>query len=35
VVKIYSYEFINNLRNHLKEEEEIVFPLALRVEAAD
>lgn len=28
-------EFINNLRNHFKEEEEIVFPLARRAEAAD
>jgi hypothetical protein len=28
-------EFISNLRNHFKEEEEIVFPLALRAEAAD
>jgi hemerythrin-like domain-containing protein len=28
-------EFINNLRNHFKEEEEIVFPLVLRDEAAD
>jgi iron-sulfur cluster repair protein YtfE (RIC family) len=28
-------EFINNLRNHFKEEEEIVFPLVLRAEAAD
>lgn len=28
-------ELINNLRNHFKEEEEIVFPLVLRDEAAD
>lgn len=28
-------EFISNLRNHFKEEEETVFPLALRAEAAD
>lgn len=28
-------EFISNLRNHFKEGEEIVFPLALRAEAAD
>ncbi len=28
-------EFISNLRKHFKEEEEIVFPLALRAEAAD
>jgi len=34
-VKIYLYEFINNPRNHFKEEEEIVFPLALIAEAAD
>jgi iron-sulfur cluster repair protein YtfE (RIC family) len=28
-------EFVTNLRKHFKEEEEIVFPLALRAEAAD
>jgi hemerythrin-like domain-containing protein len=28
-------EFISNLRNHFKEEEEIVFPLALRADSAD
>lgn len=28
-------KFISNLRNHFNEEEEIVFPLALRAEAAD
>lgn len=28
-------EFVNNLRKHFKEEEDIVFPLALRAEAAD
>ncbi|MGH9982879.1 MAG: hemerythrin domain-containing protein [Nitrososphaeraceae archaeon] len=28
-------EFISNLRKNFKEEEEIVFPLALRAEAAD
>lgn len=28
-------EFVNNLRKHFKEEEEIVFPLALRAEALD
>ena len=28
-------EFISNLRKYFKEEEEIVFPLALRAEAAD
>jgi hypothetical protein len=28
-------EFVSNLRNHFKEEEEIVFPLTLRAEAAD
>jgi hemerythrin len=26
-------EFVGNLRKHFKEEEEIVFPLALRAEA--
>ncbi|MGH9976376.1 MAG: hypothetical protein ACRD8Z_11145 [Nitrososphaeraceae archaeon] len=30
-----SNEFISNLRKHFKEEEEIVFPLALTAEAAD
>jgi hemerythrin-like domain-containing protein len=28
-------EFVSNLRKHFKEEEDIVFPLALRAEAAD
>jgi hemerythrin-like domain-containing protein len=28
-------EFVTNLRKHFQEEEEIVFPLALRAEAAD
>jgi hemerythrin-like domain-containing protein len=28
-------EFVSNLRKHFKEEEEIVFPLALRAEALD
>ena len=28
-------EFVINLRKHFKEEEEIVFPLALKAEAAD
>jgi hemerythrin-like domain-containing protein len=28
-------EFVNNLRNHFKEEEQVVFPLALRAEIAD
>lgn len=28
-------EFVSNLRKHFKEEEAIVFPLALRAEAAD
>jgi len=28
-------EFISNLRKHFKEEEQIIFPLALRAEAAD
>jgi hypothetical protein len=28
-------EFVSNLRNHFKEEEEIVFPLTIRAEAAD
>jgi hemerythrin-like domain-containing protein len=27
-------EFVNNLRNHFKEEEQVVFPLALRAETA-
>ena len=27
-------EFVSNLRKHFKEEEDIVFPLALRAEAA-
>jgi hemerythrin-like domain-containing protein len=28
-------EFVSNLRKHFKEEEDIVFPLTLRAEAAD
>ena len=28
-------EFVSNLRNHFKEEEEIVFPLAVKADAAD
>jgi iron-sulfur cluster repair protein YtfE (RIC family) len=28
-------EFVDNLRQHFKEEEQIVFPLTLRSESAD
>jgi hemerythrin-like domain-containing protein len=28
-------EFVNNLRRHFKEEEQVVFPLTLRAEAAN
>ena len=28
-------EFVYNLRNHFNEEEQIVFPLALKAEASD
>jgi hypothetical protein len=28
-------EFVSNLRKHFKDEEDIVFPLTLRAEAAD
>jgi iron-sulfur cluster repair protein YtfE (RIC family) len=28
-------EFVNNLRKHFKEEEQIVFPLTLRAQAAN
>jgi hemerythrin-like domain-containing protein len=34
-VKAGLNEFVNNLRIHFKEEEQIVFPLALRLESID